>query len=159
MTAAHLPWWCDWSEVFTHGLDNSSTPDPETHTDPNTSIKQQPDGSWRFLHYTTLLVDKPERNEGTNCIAGETEKHRPSYKNADNCLERSLLFSAWFFFIVHANTALTWLYRQHPFLLGKAAAGDSHHVAFSVVTSSLITIANAERNFSFTNCFLKCQSR
>lgn len=31
-------------------------------------------------------------------------------------------------------------------------------VAFSVVTSPLITTANAERNFSFANHFLKCQS-
>ena len=107
MTTVYLPWWCDWSEVFTHGLDNSSTPDPETHTDPNSSIKQQPDGSRCFLHYTTLLIDKPECDKGTNCIAGETEKHCLSYKNAHNCLERSLLFSVRFFFIVRA--ALLWL--------------------------------------------------
>lgn len=57
MTTEHLPWGCDWSEVFTHSLDNSSAPDPETHADPNPSIKQQPDRSWCFLHDTTLFID------------------------------------------------------------------------------------------------------
>lgn len=107
MTPVDLPWWCDWSQVFTHSLDNSSSPDPETHTDPNTSIKKQPDGSRCFLHYATLLVDKPERDKGTDGIAGETEACRLSQKNADSVLERSLLFSVWFFFIMGA--ALLWL--------------------------------------------------
>lgn len=105
-TTARLPWWCDWSEVFTHGLDNSSTPDPETHADPNASIKQQPERSWRLLHDTTLLIDQPERDERTNRIAGKTQKHRLSYKNTGNCLEWDF-FSAWFFSTVHA--ALLWV--------------------------------------------------
>lgn len=108
MTPVDLPWRCDWSEVFTHSLDNSSSPDPEAHTDANTSIEQQPDGSGCFLHYGTLLVDKPECDEGTDGIAGETETCHLSHKNAQSCLERSLLFSARFFFIMGA-VALLWL--------------------------------------------------
>lgn len=154
MATVHLPWWCDWSEVFAHGLDNPSTPDPETHTDPNTSVKQQPDRSWCFLHYTTLLVDKPECNKGTNCIAGETEEHHPSYKN----FRKIALKEVFYFPCGFSLPALTWPSRQHPFSLGKAATGDSYHVAFSLVTSSPITRVNAERNFSFTNRFLKYQS-
>lgn len=117
MTPVDLPWWCDWGEVFTHSLDNSSSPDPETHTDPNTSIKQQPDGSWCFLHYSSLLVDKPECHEGTNGIAGETQAWHLSYKNAHSCLGRSILFlcdfsSSWAqhhsALTLHTISFLTW---------------------------------------------------
>lgn len=91
----HLPGRRDGSEVFTHGLDNSSAPDPETHADPNAPVEQQPDWGRRFLHDPTLLVDKPERHEGSDGIAGETEKQHPGYRNAGNCLGRSVLFSTW----------------------------------------------------------------
>jgi hypothetical protein len=70
-TPAGSPGWCNGSEVLPHGLDHSSPPNPETCTNSNSSIKQQPDRSSCLLHYSTLFVNQPQGHQGTNGVTGK----------------------------------------------------------------------------------------
>lgn len=78
--APGLPGWRDWSEVFPHGLDHSSSPNPEPRTNSNSSVKQQPDGSRCFLQDSTLFINQPQSYQRTNGIAGREEKLDELYK-------------------------------------------------------------------------------
>lgn len=74
-----LPWWCDGSEVFPHGLDHSSPPDPKTCTYSNSSIKEQPDRSNSFLQDSTLFINQPQSYKGANGITGRERKDHILY--------------------------------------------------------------------------------
>lgn len=76
-----LPGWCDGSEVFPHGLDHSSPPNPEPCTNSNSSIKQQPDGSSCFLQDCTLFINQPQSYQGTNGITEQRKKVDELYKH------------------------------------------------------------------------------
>ena len=58
----------DGGEVLPHGLDHSSPPHPEARTDSNPSIKQQPDGSRRFLQDCALFINEAQSHQGPDGI-------------------------------------------------------------------------------------------
>lgn len=76
-----LPGWRDWREVFPHGLDHSSSPNPEPRANSNSSVKQQPDGSRCFLQDSTLFVNQPQRYQRTNGITGREKRLDEFYKH------------------------------------------------------------------------------
>lgn len=64
----------DWSEVFAHRLNDTSTPNPQSSTDSQAAIEQQPDRCGRFLHHPTLVIYHPQGHQRTNCITAEKTK-------------------------------------------------------------------------------------
>jgi len=69
----------DGSEVFAHCLNDTSTPNPQTSTDSQAAIEQQPDRCGRFLHHPTLVVNQPQGHQRTNCITVEKTKQTCSH--------------------------------------------------------------------------------
>lgn len=67
------PGGCDWCQVFPHGLDNSSSPDPQPYADTNTTIQQKPDRCCHFCRYIFRFINKIQSNQRTNGIAGRQE--------------------------------------------------------------------------------------
>lgn len=74
LLALDLPGRRDGREVFPHGLDHSPSPDPETGTDSDSSIKQQPDGGRCLLQDGALLVNQPQGYQGTDGVTGREKE-------------------------------------------------------------------------------------
>lgn len=74
LPALGLPGRRDGREVFPHGLDHSPPPDPETGTDTNSSVKQQPDGGRCLLQDGALLVNQPQGYQGTDGVTGREKE-------------------------------------------------------------------------------------
>lgn len=64
----------DGGEVLAHGLDDAAAPHPQAGADAHAPIEQQPHRGGRVLHHPSLLIDHPQRHQGTDSIAAENKK-------------------------------------------------------------------------------------
>lgn len=69
----YSPGGCDWCQVLPHGLDNSSSPNPQPYADANTTIKQKPYWCCYLCRHILSCINKIQSNQRTNGIAGRKE--------------------------------------------------------------------------------------
>jgi hypothetical protein len=64
-----LPRRCDFSQIFSHGFNDSASPNPKSKGNAGSSVNEQPDRGLSLRVNDPLLVDEPESNQRTNCVA------------------------------------------------------------------------------------------